>query len=58
MAYHGPVYGLDAELKQKQESAYDKNLEKDVKAWIERVTGESIGEDFLAGLKNGVILCK
>ena len=28
-----------------------------VKAWIEKVTGDSIGADFQGGLKSGVILC-
>ena len=40
------------------EAKYDKDLEKTLKAWIESTTGDKIGDDFQAGLKNGVILCK
>ena len=40
------------------EAKYDKDLEKTLKSWIESTTGEKIGDDFQAGLKNGVILCK
>ena len=40
------------------EAKYDKTLEAGVKAWIEKTTGESIGEEFQAGLKSGVILAK
>lgn len=58
MANHGPSYGLDAELEAKRNANYDSNLENDVRAWIERLTGDSIGPDFHAGLKSGVILCK
>ncbi|KAL6077199.1 Calponin-2 [Balamuthia mandrillaris] len=57
MAFHGPAYGLSAELKQKQEAKYDPQLEREARQWIEAATGMSIGSDFHAGLKNGVILC-
>jgi hypothetical protein len=40
------------------EAKYDKTLETGVRNWIEATTGESIGDDFQAGLKNGQILCK
>jgi hypothetical protein len=58
MANHGPAYGLDAELEAKRASTYDVNLEHEVRAFVEQVSGESIGADFHVGLKNGVILCK
>lgn len=58
MANHGPAYGLDAELEAKRSANYDQNLENDVRAFVEKITGESIGDDFHAGLKNGIILCK
>jgi len=34
----------------------DPNLEREAKQWIEAVTGKSIGPDFAAGLKDGIIL--
>eukprot|EP01089_Gocevia_fonbrunei_P008016 TRINITY_DN1954_c0_g1_i4.p1 TRINITY_DN1954_c0_g1~~TRINITY_DN1954_c0_g1_i4.p1 ORF type:complete len:113 (+),score=32.39 TRINITY_DN1954_c0_g1_i4:136-474(+) len=40
------------------EAKYDHELENSLKAWIESKTGESIGDDFAAGLKDGLILCK
>ena len=58
MANHGPSYGLDAELEAKRNASYDQNLENDCRAFIESTTGESIGPDFYAGLKNGIILCQ
>merc|ERR1711988_1025463 len=58
MAYHGPAYGLSAELKAKQASKYDQKLENEARAWIEAVTGQSIGPNFWDGLKSGVLLCE
>jgi hypothetical protein len=58
MANHGPVYGLDADLKAKRDSSYDPNLEKQAREFVESMTGEKIGPNFHEGLKNGVLLCK
>lgn len=60
MAFHGPSYGLDAELKAKQDAKYDPNLEREVLDWIKALTGVSItpGDDVHEQLKSGVVLCK
>eukprot|EP00030_Apusomonadida_sp_AF-17_P005882 a676558_125.p2 GENE.a676558_125~~a676558_125.p2 ORF type:complete len:153 (+),score=43.57 a676558_125:32-460(+) len=50
--------GLDHDLAKKREAAYDKNLERDCRAWIEAVTGESVAGDFHEALKDGQILCR
>jgi hypothetical protein len=57
MAFQAPVYGMDLELKKKQESAFDPQLEAQAKNWIQAVTGETI-TDLHQSLKDGVILCK
>ncbi|KAG5285360.1 hypothetical protein AALO_G00002520 [Alosa alosa] len=54
----GPAYGLSAEVKSRIAQKYDPQREEELRIWIEDVTGESIGEDFQKGLKNGVILCE
>lgn len=52
------TYGLDADLKAKQEAKYDTALEKEVVDWIEAVTGETRGDARLCDwLKDGSILC-
>jgi len=52
------TYGLDADLKAKQEAKYDVVLEKEVVTWIEAVTGETRGDARLCDwLKDGSILC-
>jgi hypothetical protein len=48
---------MDLELKKKQESAFDPQLEAQAKNWIQAVTGETI-TDLHQSLKDGVILCK
>ncbi|KAI3652524.1 hypothetical protein MP228_001949 [Amoeboaphelidium protococcarum] len=55
-----PLYGLDRELAEKQDSKYDLNQEQDAKEWIENVLGEKVFTqgDFLDGLKDGVVLLK
>jgi len=58
MANHGPVYGLDAELKAKRDASYDPKLESEAKSWITSQTGENVSGDFQQALKSGVILCK
>ena len=56
MAFHGPSYGLDAELKAKQDAKYDRGLEKEVLDWIQRITGIRIA-DIHEELKSGIVLC-
>lgn len=59
MANHGPSYGLDAELKAKQNSKYDRVAEGKVIAWINSVVGTSLTpENLHEELKSGVVLCK
>lgn len=52
------AYGDLAERQAKLEAKYDHTLEAGLRSWIESKTGESIGADFQAGLKNGEILCR
>jgi hypothetical protein len=54
-----PNYGLDADLKAKQDAKYDFELENEVAEWIEAITGEGgVKGNFHESLKNGVLLCK
>eukprot|EP00929_Paragymnodinium_shiwhaense_P068539 TRINITY_DN3448_c0_g1_i3.p1 TRINITY_DN3448_c0_g1~~TRINITY_DN3448_c0_g1_i3.p1 ORF type:complete len:463 (+),score=135.91 TRINITY_DN3448_c0_g1_i3:70-1458(+) len=54
-----PNYGLDAELKAKQEAKYDLGLEGNVTAWIEGVTGQARGgQSMQEWLKSGLVLCE
>lgn len=48
----------DLELKKKLDAKKDPQKEAECKTWIETVTGEKVGKDLEAGLKDGVILCK
>jgi len=51
-------YGLDADLKAKQDAKYDPELEADVANWIQKVTGEDKGDmTFGEWLHNGKVLC-
>ena len=52
-----PKYGLDAELAAKRAAKYDSSAEQQAREWIEAVSGERIGSDFGASLRDGVILC-
>eukprot|EP00927_Polykrikos_kofoidii_P065651 TRINITY_DN61381_c0_g1_i1.p1 TRINITY_DN61381_c0_g1~~TRINITY_DN61381_c0_g1_i1.p1 ORF type:complete len:370 (+),score=59.42 TRINITY_DN61381_c0_g1_i1:68-1177(+) len=53
-----PHYGLDAELKAKQDAKHDSSLEKDVVDWLEAVSGETKGDQTVADwLHDGKILC-
>jgi len=54
----GPSYGLDSDLKAKQAAKLDKTLEAKARAFIEKNTGESIGDSMAESLKDGVILAK
>ena len=57
MAFHGPSYGLDAELKAKQDAKYDRGLEKEVLDWIQGIIGIRIA-DIHEELKSGIVLCE
>lgn len=37
---------------------YDPQRERELRAWIEATTGRRIGDSFMDGLKDGVILCE
>jgi len=53
-------YGLDAELKAKQDAKYDAGLEADVVAWIEAIVGPEKtkgDQDVQEWLKSGEVLC-
>jgi len=52
------TYGLDADLKAKQEAKFDTVLEGQVISWIETITGDSKGDQTMQEwLKNGAVLC-
>jgi len=50
--------GLDRDLADKRVSSYDKNLEREIRSWIENVTGVRTGGTFHEYLRSGVVLCK
>ncbi|CAK0902338.1 unnamed protein product [Prorocentrum cordatum] len=53
------LYGMDRELRAKQEAKYDVALEAQVVEWIEFLTGEKKGDrGFGEWLKSGVLLCR
>jgi len=54
----GPSYGLDSDLKAKQAAKYDKSLEAKARAFVEKHTGETLGDSLAESLKDGVILAK
>ncbi|XP_023647698.1 calponin-1-like [Paramormyrops kingsleyae] len=61
MATHfskGPTFGLSAEVKNKLAQKYDSQKEEELRIWIQEVTGRRIPENFMEGLKDGVILCE
>jgi len=58
MAYHGPVYGLDAEIKNKMSESYDHSTEVKIQDWMEKKIGETVPGGFAESLKSGVVLCK
>eukprot|EP00056_Hartaetosiga_gracilis_P001801 m.47755 g.47755 ORF g.47755 m.47755 type:complete len:308 (-) comp10787_c0_seq2:118-1041(-) len=51
-------YGDLAERKAKLASKYDKDLEQELRTWIESKTGETLDADFHTALRDGVVLCK
>ncbi|EGD73794.1 hypothetical protein PTSG_05487 [Salpingoeca rosetta] len=52
------AYGDLAERMARLKSKYNPEVEKEVRAWIEKKTGEKVEGDFQAALRDGVILCK
>ncbi|KAL2101073.1 hypothetical protein ACEWY4_002834 [Coilia grayii] len=53
----GPAFGLSAEVKNKLAQKYDLQKEEELRLWIHEVTGERLPENFMNGLKDGVLLC-
>lgn len=37
---------------------YDPQMEEDLRMWIHEVTGRAVPDNFMEGLKDGVILCE
>lgn len=54
----GPSFGLSAEVKSKLAGKYDPQKEEELRLWMEDVTGQRIGDNFMESLKDGVILCE
>jgi len=52
------LYGLDAELADKQKEKSDPELESHCRQWVSQMLGEKIDGDLSEALKSGVILCK
>ena len=59
MAERPKGYGMTAELKEKQESKYDPELEAQARQWLQSLVGQPFpGGSFHDALKDGVYLCK
>ncbi|KAJ8254276.1 hypothetical protein COCON_G00208880 [Conger conger] len=54
----GPSFGMSAEVKIKLAQKYDPRKEEELRLWIQEVTGRRVGDPFMEGLKDGVILCE
>ncbi|XP_057673160.1 calponin-1 [Corythoichthys intestinalis] len=54
----GPAFGLSAEVKSKLAGKYDPHMEEALRLWIQDVTSNKIGENFMESLKDGVLLCE
>ncbi|XP_051560731.1 calponin 1, basic, smooth muscle, a [Myxocyprinus asiaticus] len=54
----GPTFGLSADVRNKLVQKYDPQMEEDLRMWIYEVTGRGVPENFMEGLKDGVILCE
>ncbi|XP_026997382.1 calponin-1 [Tachysurus fulvidraco] len=54
----GPAFGLSAEVKSKLAQKYDPQKEEELRLWIHEVTGRKVPDNFMEGLKDGVILCE
>ena len=50
--------GLDATLKKKLDSKYDKAMEAEVREWMGELLGAPLEGDFMEVLKDGTVLCK
>jgi len=56
MAFHGPAYGMSADVANTLASKYDPAIEAEVREWIQKVTGHTLS-DFHEELKSGEFLC-
>ncbi|XP_062388093.1 calponin-1-like [Sardina pilchardus] len=54
----GPAFGFSAEIKNKLAQKYDRQKEEELRLWIHEVTGQQLPENFMDGLKDGVLLCE
>ncbi|TRY97298.1 hypothetical protein DNTS_020590 [Danionella cerebrum] len=54
----GPAFGLSAEVKSKLAHKYDPQKEEELRMWISDVTGHMLPDNFMEGLKDGVVLCE
>ncbi|KAL0478219.1 myophilin [Acrasis kona] len=52
-----PIYGMDKELQDKKNAKYNPESEREVREWIETLTGEKFKGGFQESLKSGVLLC-
>jgi hypothetical protein len=53
-----PIYGLDAELREKALANYDVTAEEQAAQWVEEITGVKVVGDFGAALRTGQVLCQ
>jgi len=61
MAFHGPSYGMSADVAQTLAAKYDPAVEAEVRDWIQKVSGKSlpVGPDAIHDtLKSGIFLCE
>jgi len=56
MAFHGPSYGMSADVAETLKAKYDPAIEAEVRDWLKKVTGENV-TDFHEHMKSGVFLC-
>uniref|UniRef100_A0A673IVE8 Calponin-1-like n=1 Tax=Sinocyclocheilus rhinocerous TaxID=307959 RepID=A0A673IVE8_9TELE len=54
----GPTFGLSADVRNKLAQKYDPQTEEALRMWIHEVTGRTVPDNFMEGLKDGVILCE
>ncbi|XP_076847943.1 calponin 1, basic, smooth muscle, a [Brachyhypopomus gauderio] len=54
----GPTFGLSAEVRNKLVQKYDPQMEDELRQWMQEVIGRVISNNFMEGLKDGVILCE
>ncbi|NXR91721.1 CNN1 protein, partial [Hypocryptadius cinnamomeus] len=53
-----PVSPVTVPVSPQLAQKYDPQHERELRAWIEGTTGRRIGDNFMDGLKDGVILCE